>query len=121
LAFTTLEEVIRLPATNPRHVASKPDRITKKDTYKIPLSEGILLGDIPEPDVEGKVFKAPNGKVTVYGRLTGSAIEPADMTVLEQLAEGTLLTGRTEVVAAAESALPEVDEEEAEPQTPEDE
>jgi hypothetical protein len=33
LAFTTLEEVIRLPPTNPRRVTAKPDRFTKKDTY----------------------------------------------------------------------------------------
>lgn len=67
LPFATPEEVIRLPATDPRNVAAKPDRTTKKETYKVPLSEGVLLGNIPEPDVEGKVFKAPNGRVTVYG------------------------------------------------------
>jgi hypothetical protein len=122
LAFATLEEVIRLPAANPRHVAAKPDRTTKKETYKIPLSEGVLLGNIPEPDVEGKVFKAPNGKVTVYGRLTGSAIEPVDIGVLERLAEGTLSTGRDEASAATESPLPEPDEEGGmEPQCGEDE
>jgi hypothetical protein len=89
--------------------------------YMVPLGEGILLGDIREPDVEGKVFKAPNGKVTVYGRLSGSAIEPAGMTVLEQLAEGTLTTGRNEAIAAAESAISEADEEDSEPQAEEDE
>lgn len=94
LPFSTLEGVIRLPATNPRHVAAKPDRITKKDTYRVPLSEGKRLGDIAEPDVEGKVFKAPNGKVTVYGRLTGSTIEPTDLALLERLAAGTLSAGR---------------------------
>jgi hypothetical protein len=119
LAFSTLEELIRLPATNPRHVASKPDRITKKDTYKVPLAEGVLLGDIPEPDVEGKVFKAPNGKVTVYGRLTGSAIQLAELTVLEQLTDGTLVTGQDDTAAAAGSNLPEVDEDK--PETVEDE
>jgi hypothetical protein len=122
LPFATLEEVIRLPTTNPRHVAAKQDRTTKKETYKIPLSEGMLLGNVPEPDVEGKVFKAPNGKVTVYGRLTGSAIEPADVGVLERLAEGTLSTGRDEAAAAAEPALPEAEEEEGvEPPSEEDE
>jgi hypothetical protein len=121
LPFATLEQVIGLPATNPRHVAAKPDRITKKETYKIPLSEGMLLGNIAEPDVEGKVFKAPNGKVTVYGRLTGSAIEPADADVLERLAEGTVSTGRDEAVAAAEPSLPEPDDEEGgEPRGEED-
>lgn len=122
LPFTTLEEVIRLPDTNPRHVAAKLDRITKKETYRIALSEGILLGNIPEPEVEGKVFKAPNGKVTVYGRLTGSAIEPTDITVLERLAKGTLSTGRDEAAAAAEPPLSEPDDPEGtEPQSGESE
>ena len=122
LPFTTLEEVIQLPVTNPRYVAAKPDRITKKETYKVPLAEGMLMGTIPEPDVQGKVFKAPNGKVTVYGRLTGLAIEPADITVLERLAEGTLSTGRDEATAAAEPPLPEPDEDEGvESQSAEDE
>jgi hypothetical protein len=68
------------------------------------------------------VFKAPNGRVTVYGRLTGSTIEPADITVLERLAEGTLSTGRDEVTATAEPPLPESDEEEGvESQSAEDE
>lgn len=104
LPFTTLEEVIGLPAANPRHVAPAIDRFTKKDTYKTQLDEGVLLGEIREPDVEGKVFKAPNGKVTVYGRLTGSAIEPQDLSVLERLAAGTLTSGRDEATAAAHPA-----------------
>lgn len=93
LPFATLEEVISLPVTDRRHVAAKIDTVTKKETYKIPLGEGVLLGEIAEPDVEGKVFKAPNGKVTVYGRLTGSAIEMADRDMLECLAKG-ILSGR---------------------------
>ena len=38
----------------------------------------MLLGTIAEPDVEGQVFKAPNGRVTVYARLVGSEISGAD-------------------------------------------
>lgn len=110
LGFTTLEEVIGAPATNSRHVPARVDRYTKKNTYFIPLSEGVLLGEIPEPDVEGKVFKAPNGRVTVYGRLTGSAIDAADMNVLEQLAAGTLKTGRDEAAAAVQPAATVADE-----------
>ena len=90
LPFETLEYVISLPAGNPRRVAGKRDPTTRKVTYMIPLREGTLLGTIAEPEVEGKVFKAPNGKVTVYGRLTGSEIAAADAAVLEQLARGAL-------------------------------
>lgn len=96
LPFATLEEVIALPKSNPRHVSPKPDRITKKDTYMIPLSEGVLLGKIAEPDVEGKIYKAPNGRVTVYGRLSGSAIDMVSREVLERLATGELSGGRSE-------------------------
>jgi hypothetical protein len=67
-----------------------PDRWTKKLTYNVPLSEGSLMGDIPEPDVEGRVFKAPNGRVTVYGRLTGSRIEPYSPELTEAVASGQL-------------------------------
>lgn len=67
-----------------------PDRFTEKPTYNVPLAEGVLLGDIPEPEVEGRVYKAPNGRVTVYGRLTGSHIEPADTALLERLVRGQL-------------------------------
>jgi hypothetical protein len=120
LPFATLEEVIGLPAAHPRHVAPKEDRTTKKVTYMIPLAEGALLGDIAEPDVEGKIFKAPNGKVTVYGRLTGSAIEAGDANVLERVADGTLSTGQDEAVAApAETPADEPDEDATE-QGPED-
>ncbi|MCI0463832.1 MAG: AccI family restriction endonuclease [Gemmataceae bacterium] len=93
LPFETLEYVIGLPANNRRRVVGKKDPTTKKVTYMIPLGEGILLGSIAEPDVEGKVFKAPNGKVTVYGRLTGSELAVADAAVLEQLAGGILKGG----------------------------
>jgi hypothetical protein len=112
LPFSTLDEVIALPTDSPRHVAAKEDRITRKLTYMVPLGEGRLLGNIPEPEVEGKVFKAPNGKVTVYGRLFGSAIEPADLAVLEALATGTLRGGRDESAAAAEPKLPEPEDSE---------
>jgi hypothetical protein len=96
LPFSALEEVIALPKQNKRHVAAVRDRITDRVTYMVPLKEGKLLGDIPEPVVEGKVFKSPNGKVTVYGRLCGSAIEPSDLNVLESLATGALHPKREE-------------------------
>jgi hypothetical protein len=90
LPFSTLEELIGLPPTDDRHVPATVDRFTKKPTYMVPLTQGALLGTIAEPDVEGRVFKAPNGRVTVYGRLTGSAIAVLDMAILEQLAAGSL-------------------------------
>jgi hypothetical protein len=96
LPFSVLEEVITLPKENKRHVAVTNDRTIKKQIYMISLQEGNLLGDIPEPDVEGEVFKSPKGKVTVYGRLCGSAIEPSDFSVLESLAMGTLHPKRAE-------------------------
>jgi hypothetical protein len=85
LSFTKLE---RLIATG--KIKAIPDRFTEKPTYNVPLREGHIIGDIPEPEVEGRVFKAPNGRVTVYGRLTGSHIEPADTSILEDLAQGKL-------------------------------
>lgn len=96
LPFATLEYLMALPAGDKRRAVGNRDRTTKKMTYMVPLDEGVLLGDMPEPEVEGKVFKAPNGKVTVYGRLTGSAIEIADQDVLEQLAAGKLKGGKRE-------------------------
>jgi hypothetical protein len=90
LPFEVLEYVISPAAKKGRRVVGKKDPTTKKVTYMVPLTEGVLLGTIAEPDVEGKVFKAPNGKVTVYGRLGGSEIAEADRTVLERLAAGTL-------------------------------
>lgn len=90
LPFKKLEFLIGSTAPAERRVKAVPDRWTKKPTYNIPLSEGTLLGGIPEPDVEGRVFKAPNGRVTVYGRLTGSHIEPRSTDVLEALASGQL-------------------------------
>jgi hypothetical protein len=90
LPFDTLEQLIGLPKGNPRRVIGEKDETTQKVTYKVPLDEGVLLGSIAEPGVEGRVFKAPNGKVTVYGRLVGSNIGVADVAVLEQLVNGTL-------------------------------
>ena len=90
LPFAALEYLIALPARNRRRVMGKKDPTTKKITYMVPLSEGALLGSITEPEVEGKVFKAPNGKVTVYGRLTGAEIRIAETATLEQLACGAL-------------------------------
>jgi hypothetical protein len=92
LPFATLEEVISLPEDDPRYVPAITDSFTNKPTYKVPLLEGALLGDIAEPDVEGKVFKAPNGRVTVYGRLAGSAIKSRDLKVLTKLVNGSLAT-----------------------------
>lgn len=66
------------------------DRFTNKPTYKVPLSEGVRLGGIPEPEVEGRIYKAPNGRITVYGRLSGSAIGVETQRVLEALARGEL-------------------------------
>jgi len=91
LPFRAFEYVISPAAPPERHVEAVQDRFTKKLTYSVSLREGRLLGDIPEPDVEGRVFKAPNGRVTVYGRLVGSHIEPADPGALEQLASGRLI------------------------------
>lgn len=83
LPFDKLEQLIR-----EKRVKAVPDRFTEKPTYNVPLSEGFLLGEIPEPEVEGRVFKAPNGRVTVYGRLGGSQIEPTSLELLESLARG---------------------------------
>ena len=80
-----LEQLIRSG-----RVEAIPDRFTGKPTYNTPLAEGFLLGNIPEPEVERRIFKAPNGRVTVYGRLTGSHIEPASMELLEAVARGQL-------------------------------
>jgi hypothetical protein len=90
LSFSKLEFLIGPNAPTERRIQAIPDRFTTKPTFNIPLIEGVLLGDIPEPDVEGRVFKAPNGRVTVYGRLTGSHIEPMRNGLLERLAAGQL-------------------------------
>jgi len=90
ISFKTFEYLISPEAPIGRRIKAVEDRFTKKLTYSVPLTEGILLGDLPDPEVEGRVFKAPNGRVTVYGRLTGSQIEPADLDVLEQLATGKI-------------------------------
>lgn len=91
MPFNTFEYLISPEAPSDQRVIAIEDRFTKKLTYSVPLTKGTWLGDIPEPDVEGRVFKADNGRVTVYGRLTGSQIEPAaDTTVLELLATGAL-------------------------------
>jgi hypothetical protein len=90
LPFSTLEYLISPEAPPGRQVVAKEDRFTKKDTYFIPLAEGTKVGSVPEPDVEGRVYKADNGKVTVYGKLTGSRIERSDRDVLDKLASGRL-------------------------------
>jgi hypothetical protein len=90
LPFVTLEQLLALPAGHLRRVVGVKDETTGKVTYKTPLDEGILLGRIAEPDVEGRIFKAPNGRVTVYGRLVGSAISVTEPAVRERLANGTL-------------------------------
>jgi hypothetical protein len=88
LPFSKLEFLISGEAPKERRVRPELDRFTKKSTYRVSLTEGLLLGDIGEPDVEGKIYKAPNGRITVYGRLTGSHIEPTDMELLEALSTG---------------------------------
>jgi hypothetical protein len=93
LPFVTLEEVIALPATDPRHIAPEKDRYTKKDTYKIKLDEGVPIGRIQEPDVEGRVFTADNGKVTISGRLKETTIEVANAAIVEGIAAGTMRKG----------------------------
>jgi hypothetical protein len=95
LPFVQLEYLIGAKAPAGRRVVAIEDRFTKKDTYRIPLKEGVLLGDIPEPEVEGRVYKATNGRVTVYGRLTGSHIEPLNLQTLNSLASGRLTLPRT--------------------------
>jgi hypothetical protein len=90
LPFSTLEHLIRPSASTDRKIVAEVDRFTRKATYKVPLSEGLKVGDIPEPDVEGRVYKARNGRVTVYGRLTGSRIETDDRGILGLIASGTL-------------------------------
>jgi hypothetical protein len=85
LPFKKLEQLIK-----DRKVKAVPDRFTEKLTYNVPLTQGFLLGDIPEPEVEGRVFKAPTGRVTVYGRLTGSHIEPENLDLLEAVSSGKL-------------------------------
>jgi hypothetical protein len=104
LPFATLEQLFALPKTNPRRVVGVKDKVTQKVTYKVPLDEGVLLGTITEPDVEGRVFKAPNGKVTVYGRLVGSAISVSDPVVLGRLVSGTLEGARPLPVSEAGQA-----------------
>jgi hypothetical protein len=91
LPFSTLEFLIGAFAPPERRVVAEVDRTTRKSTYRIPLTEGFKLGGIPEPEVEGRVFKAPNGKVTIYGRLVGSCIGADDCGILELLASGKLL------------------------------
>jgi hypothetical protein len=90
LPFSRLEELITGSCSQSARVEAEVDRTTKKATYRIPLGEGVCLGHIPEPDVEGRVYKAPNGRVTVYGRLTGSQIIGADTAPLELLVTGEL-------------------------------
>ncbi len=90
LTFSKLAYLIGPEAPAERKVIAIPDRFTEKPTFNIPLKEGTFLGEIPEPDVEGRVFKAPNGRVTVYGRLTGSHIEPETKDTLEAMASGRL-------------------------------
>jgi len=90
LPFGVLEDLIDEEAGDERRVSADVDRTTGKATFMVPLDEGVLLGNIAEPDVEGRVFKSDNGRVTVYGRLVGSSIIPADESLIESLARGDL-------------------------------
>jgi hypothetical protein len=87
LPFRTLLRLIDEGAIEPRI-----DRQTNKATYYVPLERGVLLGDIPTPDVEGRIFIAPNGSVTVYGRLVGSEIRPASPEIAAAIMAGELVT-----------------------------
>ena len=85
LPFGTLLHLIQR-----NEIKAAVDDTTKKLTYKVPLARGLLLGTIPTPDVEGRIFVAPNGCVTVYGRLTGSEIVPINQDIISALLAGTL-------------------------------
>jgi hypothetical protein len=86
LPFTRLESMIAEGSAS-----ATRDATTNKLTYMVSLSRGMKLCELTEPDVEGKVFKAPNGKVTVYGRLTGSELVNVNEDVQRGIAQGTLL------------------------------
>lgn len=90
LPFARLEMLIGDEAPEGRRVIAEVDPTTRKATYKIPLSEGKLLGEITEPEVEGRIYKAPNGKVTVYGRLSPTSITKIDTDVVSGLVNGIL-------------------------------
>ncbi|MEA3399625.1 MAG: helix-turn-helix domain-containing protein [Armatimonadota bacterium] len=90
VGFAHLEELIGETVPEGEPVEAEVDETTGKATYMVPLDEGVRLGAIPEPDVEGRVFKAENGRVTVYGRLVGSQIMATSRDVLERLAAGEL-------------------------------
>lgn len=66
------------------------DETTRKATFRARIDNGIHLGNIATPDVEGRIFVAPNGRVTVYGRLSGSEIVPIDTATIAKLMQGTL-------------------------------
>jgi hypothetical protein len=85
LPFSTLLSLIDAGT-----IDTRVDDETNKATYFVPLSNGLLLGEIPTPDVEGRVFVAPNGSVTVYGRLVGSEIRPTGPALVGALMAGTL-------------------------------
>lgn len=92
LPFDTLQEVIQLPATDRRRVKPNKDSVTRKSTYMIPITEGVLIGKIREPDVEGRIFTADNGKVTIYGCLKKTTIDVTNAAVVQAIAAGTLKT-----------------------------
>jgi hypothetical protein len=90
LPFSQLELLLSNAVSAGCKIIAEVDRITKKATYKIPLTEGQLLGEISEPEVEGRIYKAANGKVTVYGRLTSSFVFNTDNNLIRRLVNGTL-------------------------------
>lgn len=85
LPFARLQQLIGSGAVKP-----KKDAKTNKVTYFVPLAQGKLIGSIPAPEVEGRIFVAPNGAVTVYGRLVGSTIQVADPKAVAAMMAGTL-------------------------------
>jgi hypothetical protein len=85
VSFGEIERLLSGDGAGRKALRAEVDRTTKKATYRLPLSAGFLLGRIPEPDVQGCIHKALNGKVTVYGRLCGSQIDLADPGLLDAL------------------------------------
>ena len=90
LSFSRLEYLIGSQADDNERVLPKVDRVTNKNTYMVPLRNGYKLGDISKPKVKGRIFKADNGKITVYAQLMGSDIAIHNHDVLDQIANGTL-------------------------------
>lgn len=57
--------------------AQKPYR-TGKDTYSVPLSQGMEMGSLQEPTVEGKLLEEDSGRVTPYIDYKGGGLTLSD-------------------------------------------